>query len=164
MAPSRQEREASVHPEPRGVPERNKAPSVRDRLGDNTDARAILDARWRHKEDGAARSYHPRRGRCNDSEEDRSPSPEPLGTRVFSEAIRRARFLAQFRQSANIVKYSRERNLDVWLADYRLACQLGSVDDDLLIIRNLPLFLADLVRAWLEHLPPWRIRDWADLV
>jgi hypothetical protein len=31
----------------------------------------------------------------------------------------------------------------MWLADYRLACQLGSVDDDLHIIRILPLFLAD---------------------
>jgi hypothetical protein len=52
----------------------------------------------------------------------------------------------------------------MWLADYRLACQLGGVDDDLLIIRKLPPFLADSVRAWLEHLPPRRIRDWADLV
>jgi hypothetical protein len=55
-------------------------------------------------------------------------------------------------------------NPDVWLADYRLACQLGSADDDLLIIRNLPLFLANSTRAWLEHLPPRWIRDWADLV
>jgi hypothetical protein len=52
----------------------------------------------------------------------------------------------------------------VWLADYCLACQLGSANDDLLIIRNLSLFLADTARAWLEHLPPWQIRDWADLV
>jgi hypothetical protein len=55
-------------------------------------------------------------------------------------------------------------NLDVWLADYRLACQLGGTDDDLLIIRNLPLFLVDSARAWLEHLSPRRIRDWTDLV
>jgi hypothetical protein len=52
----------------------------------------------------------------------------------------------------------------MWLAEYRLAYQLGDMDDDLLIIRNLPLFLANSVRAWLEHLPPRRIRDWADLV
>jgi hypothetical protein len=38
------------------------------------------------------------------------------------------------------------------------------VDDDLLIIRNLPLFLADSTRAWLEHLPPCQISNWADLV
>jgi hypothetical protein len=64
----------------------------------------------------------------------------PLGPHVFSEAIRRARFLAQFHQPANIVKYSRETNLGMWLANYRLACQLGDADDDLLIICNLPLF------------------------
>jgi hypothetical protein len=42
----------------------------------------------------------------------------------------------------------------LWLADYRLACQLGGTDDYNLIIRNLPLFLSDAARAWLEHLPP----------
>jgi hypothetical protein len=62
------------------------------------------------------------------------------------------------------VKYLGETNPDVWLVDYCLACQLGDVDDDLLIIRNLPLFLADPAWAWLEHLPPQQIHDWADLV
>jgi hypothetical protein len=51
-----------------------------------------------------------------------------------------------------------------WLADYRLACQLGGTDDDNLIIRNLPLFLSDAAQAWLEHLPPAQISDWDDLV
>jgi hypothetical protein len=49
-------------------------------------------------------------------------------------------------------------------ADYWLACQLGGTDDDNLIIRNLPLFLSDATRAWLEHLPPAQISDWDDLV
>jgi hypothetical protein len=53
---------------------------------------------------------------------------------------------------------------ELWLADYRLACQLGGTDDDNLIIRNLPLFLSDAARAWLEHLPPAQIFDWDDLV
>jgi hypothetical protein len=35
----------------------------------------------------------------------------------------------------------------MWLADYRLTCQLGGADDDLLIIRNLPLFLADSTKS-----------------
>jgi hypothetical protein len=48
--------------------------------------------------------------------------------------------------------------------DYRLACQLGGTDDDNLIIRNLPLFLSDATRAWLEHLPPAQISNWDDLV
>jgi hypothetical protein len=38
------------------------------------------------------------------------------------------------------------------------------MDDDMIIIHNLPLFLADPARAWLEHVPPWWICDWADLV
>jgi hypothetical protein len=53
---------------------------------------------------------------------------------------------------------------ELWLADYRLACQLGGTDDDNLIIRNLPLFLSDTARAWLEHLPPGHISNWDDLV
>jgi hypothetical protein len=53
---------------------------------------------------------------------------------------------------------------ELWLADYRLACQLGGTDDDNLIIRNLPLFLFNAARAWLEHLPPAQISNWDDLV
>jgi hypothetical protein len=43
-------------------------------------------------------------------------------------------------------------------------CQLGGTDDDNLIFRNLPLFLSDAARTWLEHLPPAQIFDWDDLV
>jgi hypothetical protein len=57
-----------------------------------------------------------------------------------------------------------ETRPELWLADYRLACQLCGTDDDNLIIRNLPLFLSDAVRAWLEHLPPAQISNWDDLV
>jgi hypothetical protein len=38
------------------------------------------------------------------------------------------------------------------------------MDDDNLIIRNLPMFLSDTSRAWLEHLPPGQISNWDDLV
>jgi hypothetical protein len=41
---------------------------------------------------------------------------------------------------------------------------LGGADDDNLIIRNLPLFLSDAARAWLEHLPHAQISDWDNLV
>jgi hypothetical protein len=110
------------------------------------------------------RGYHPRRGgRCN-SEEDRSPSPEPPGPRVFSRAIRRAPFPARFRAPTTITKYSGETRPELWLTDNRLACQLGGADDDNLIIHNLPLFLSDAARAWLEHLPLAYISDWDDLV
>jgi hypothetical protein len=59
---------------------------------------------------------------------------------------------------------SGETRPELWLADYRLACQLGGTNDDNLIIRNLPLFLSDAARAWLEHLPPAQISDWDNLV
>jgi hypothetical protein len=38
------------------------------------------------------------------------------------------------------------------------------MDDDNLIIRNLPLFLSDVARALLEHLPPAQISNWDNLV
>ena len=61
------------------------------------------------------------------------------------------------------MKYSGETNLGLWLEDYRLACQAGGADNDDFIIRNLPLFLVDSARTWLEHLPPNIIQSWADL-
>ena len=36
--------------------------------------------------------------------------------------------------------------------------------DDAVIIRNLPLHLADSTRTWLEHLPTSQIHDWDDQV
>jgi hypothetical protein len=90
--------------------------------------------------------------------------PEPLGPRVFYEAIHRAKFQAWFRQPTNLTKYLGETNPELWLADYRLACQLGEVEDDLLITRKLPLHLANSARAWLEHHPERLIHGWADLV
>jgi hypothetical protein len=155
-ASSRHMREASVHPERT----RDEAPTARDRLGNehhHRDHRACLKEKVR-------RGYHPRRGGRCDSEEDRSPSPEPPGPRVFSWAIRRAPFHARFRAPTTITKYLGETRPKLWLADYRLACQLGGADDDNLIIRNLPLFLSDAPRAWLEHLPPAQISNWDDLV
>ena len=128
------------------------------------DARATLKARRRDRDEAESRRYRPRRGGRYDPDHDRSTSPEPPGPRVFSEAIRRAKFPARFRQPANLTKYSGETNPELWLADYRLACQLGGADDDLLIIRNLPLHLVDSARAWLEHLPERMIHGWADLV
>jgi hypothetical protein len=120
--------------------------------------------RWAHLDKKVRRGYHPRRGGCYDSGEDRSPSPEPPGPQAFSRAIRRAPFPTRFRTPTTITKYSGETRSELWLADYRLAYQLGGTDDDNLIIRNLPLFLSDAARAWLEHLPPAQISNWDDLV
>jgi hypothetical protein len=143
---SRLMREASV----RTGRTRDGTPVAPDRLGNEhhrRDRRARLDER-------VHRGYHPRRGGRYDTEEDRSPSPEPPGLQAFSRAIRRAPFPARIRAPTTITKYSGETRPELWLADYRLACQLRGTDDDNLIICNLPLFLSDAARAWLEHLPP----------
>jgi hypothetical protein len=68
-------------------------------------------------------------------------------------------FPTRFRAPTTITKYSGETRPELWLVDYRLACQLGGMDDDNLIIRNLPLFLSDAARAWLELLPPAQISN-----
>jgi hypothetical protein len=149
-------REASVHT----GRTRDATPVAPSRLGNEhrrRDRRARLDEKVR-------RGYHTRRGGRYDSEEDRSPSPEPPGPQAFSRAIRRSPFPTRFWAPTTITKYSGETRLELWLADYRLACQLGGTDDDNLIIRNLPLFLSDATRAWLEHLPPTQISNWDDLV
>jgi hypothetical protein len=155
-ATSRFMREASVHTERT----RDAKPAAPGRLGNEhhrRDRRAHLDEKVR-------RGYHPRRGGRYASEEDRSPSPEPPGPQAFSRAIRWAPFPTRFRAPTTITKYSGETRSKLWLADYRLACQLEGMDDDNLIIRNLPLFLSDAARAWLEHLPPAQISNWDDLV
>jgi hypothetical protein len=123
-------REASVHTERTC----NTAPAAPGRLGNehhHRDRRAHLDERVR-------RGYHPRRGGRYDSGEDRRPSPEPLGPQAFSRAIRWAPFPTRFRPPATITKYSGETRPELWLADYRLACQLGGTDDDNLIIATSP--------------------------
>ena len=131
-------------PNPQGG---DRARSVHERMRANADARATLEARRPDRDEAESRRYRSRRGGRYDPDHDRSTSPEPPGPRVFSEAIRRAKFPARFRQPANLTKYSGETNPELWVADYRLACQLGGADDDLLIIRNLPLDLADTARA-----------------
>jgi hypothetical protein len=128
-------------------------------------ARNVINARRAgNAEARAAAGYHPRRGGRYDSQEDRSPTPEPPGTRVFSREIRTANFPQRFRQPTTIVKYNGETDPRVWLNDYRLACQLGGATSDEVIIRNLPLHLADSARTWLKHLPASQIHNWDDLV
>jgi hypothetical protein len=155
-ATSRFMREASVHTR-RTWDATPAAPGRLDNEDHLRDRRAHLDEKVR-------RGYHPRRGGRYDSGEDRSPSPEPPGPQAFSRAIRRASFPTRFRTPTTITKYSGETRPELWLADYRLACQLGGTNDDNLIIRNLPLFLSDVARAWLEHLPPTQISNWDNLV
>jgi hypothetical protein len=87
------------------------------------DARNVINARRTSKAEArAAAGYHPRRGGRYDSDEDRLPTPEPPGTRVFSREIRTVAFPQRFRQPTTIVKYNGETDPRVWLNDYRLAC------------------------------------------
>jgi hypothetical protein len=129
------------------------------------DARNVINARRTgNAETRATAGYHPRRGGRYDSREDRSPTPEPPGTRVFRREIRAASFPQRFRQPMSIDKYNEETDPRVWLNDYRLACQLGGATTDEVIIRNLPLHLANSARTWIEHLPASQIHNWDDLV
>jgi hypothetical protein len=83
---------------------------------------------------------------------------------VFSREIRTASFPHRFREPTSIDKYNGETDPRVWLNDYRLACQLGGATTDEVIIRNLPLHLADSAQMWLEHLSASQIYNWDDLV
>jgi hypothetical protein len=163
--------EPSVHAgEAAGRPANSRRAAAKERLLDTRraldgDARNVINARCMSRADArAAVGYHPRRGGRYDSDEDRSPVPEPPGTRVFSREIRAAAFPQRFRQPSTIVKYNGEMDPRVWLNDYRLACLLGGATSDEVIIRNLPLHLGDAARTWLEHLPASQIHNWEDLV
>jgi hypothetical protein len=153
--------EASVHAGgTAGQPANQRRTPVKARILDTRgqaqdgDARNVINARRTgNTETRAAAGYHPRRVGRYDSREDRSPAPEPPGTRVFSREIRTVSFPQCFRQPTSIDKYTGETDPRVWLNDYRLACQLGGATTNKVIIRNLPLHLADSAWTWLEHLP-----------
>jgi hypothetical protein len=66
--------------------------------------------------------------------------------------VRDARFPEHFRVLGNVVKYDGKTNPSVWLEDYRLACRVGGVNNDLFIIQFLPIYLADSDRARLDNL------------
>lgn len=69
--------DASVHQAPRGAMVVGLSP-IQERVGSIRDARVILDARRREREDrqlGADHGYRPRHGGRYDADKDRSPSP-----------------------------------------------------------------------------------------
>jgi hypothetical protein len=143
---------AAMQPANQGrTPVKERILNMRGQAQDG-DARNIINARRTgNTEMRAAAGYHPRRGGCYDSREDRSPTPEPPGTHVFSREIRTASFPQRFRRPTSIDKYTRETDPRVWLNDYRLACQLGGATTDKVIIRNMPLHLADSARTFVGN-------------
>jgi hypothetical protein len=88
-------RNVSIHQAPR----EGKGPvsgPVQGRLDADRDACHTINAQRRGYEDEqvvASRGYHPHRSGHHDSSEDRSPSPDPPGSRVFCSRIRSAPFL-----------------------------------------------------------------------
>ena len=155
VEPARKDREVSVHqvPPPRG----KRTVPVQDRLVDNRgqhDARHdINEHHYRRCGDAEERGYSTHHGGLYDSNEDQM-APEPPGRRVFSREIRSTPLPSSFRPPTSIAKYNGETKPELWLADFRLACQVGGArGDDRAIIRQLPLFLSDTTRRWLEELP-----------
>jgi hypothetical protein len=98
--------EASVHTG--GVAERPANPGrtpVRERIlytrgqAQDGDARNVINTRRTgNTETRAAAGYYPRWGGRYDSREDRSPTPAPSGTLVFSREIRTTSFPQRFHQ------------------------------------------------------------------
>jgi hypothetical protein len=80
-----------------------------------------------------------------------------------AEGMRNATFPSRFRAPTNVPRHDEDTNPSMWLEDYRLACHAGGATYNLFIIKNLPLYLGDSTRTWLEHLPCGRINDWTDL-
>jgi hypothetical protein len=134
-ATSRFMREASVHTG-RTRDTASAAPGRLDNEHHRRDRRARLD-------DKVRRGCHPRRGGRYDSEEDRSPVARTTRSASFQLDHTTSAVPDPVPNPTTITKYSGETRPELWLTDYRLACQLGGMDDDNLIIRNLPLFLSD---------------------
>jgi hypothetical protein len=96
--------------------------------------------------------HNPRRSGCNDQERHRF-SLEGLGPKAFGSNVHDACFPKCFRALNNLVKYDDKTNPNIWLDDYHLACRAGGADDHLFIIQFLPIYLANMARAWQDQLP-----------
>jgi hypothetical protein len=100
-----------------------------------------------------------RRRHDSDDDRDRSWSSNQRGPRAFGQSIRDAKFSSRFRAPTNVPRYDGDTNFSVWLEDYRLAYHAEGATDDLFVIKNLPLYLSDSARTWLEHFPWDKIHD-----
>jgi hypothetical protein len=147
------------------------ASAVKSCLEPNRDVQNTIEARrWAESIDNhrdARSRHHDNRGRGwhhdSNDDRDRSWSASQRGPRAFGQSIRDARFPSHFRAPTNVPRYDGDTNPRVWLEDYRLTCHAGGATGDLFIIKNLPLYLSDSARTWLEHLPRDKIHDWTNL-
>jgi hypothetical protein len=69
------------------------------------------------------------------------------GPKAFGSNMCDVCFPKRFRAPNNVIKYDDKTNLSVWLEDYHLECKAGMVDDDLFIIKFIPIYLADTARV-----------------
>jgi hypothetical protein len=83
--------------------------------------------------------------------------------KAFGSNMHNACFPKNFWAPNNIVKYDGKTNTSILLEDYHLECRVGRADNNLVIIHFLPIYLADMSRAWLDHLPRNSINSWEDL-
>jgi hypothetical protein len=141
--------------------------AVKSRLGPNRDAQNTIEARRRVERVNNHRNncscHHDDRGHGRrhdiDDDHDRGWSPNQRGPQAFAQSICDARFPSRFRALTNVPTYDEDTNPSIWLEDYRLTCHVGGEMDDLFVIKNLPLYLGDSVRTWLEHLPRDKIHN-----
>jgi hypothetical protein len=82
---------------PGRTPAKERLLDMRGHAQDGDACNVINARRTGNAETRATAGYHPRRGGRYDSREDRSPTPEPPGTRVFSREIRTVSFPQHFR-------------------------------------------------------------------
>ena len=126
VEPARNEREVSVHQRP--PHQGRKTAPIQEHLVDNQrrhDARHDINEYHRRRHgDAEVRGYSAHRGGRYNSDEDRM-APEPPGPRVFSRAIHSMSLPNPFRPPTSIAKYNGETKPELWLADFRLACQFG---------------------------------------
>ena len=90
-------------------------------------------------------------------------SPDEGGPRAFGRRVRSARFPSRFKAPTSVPKYNGESDPSIWLENYRLGCQAGGANDELFMVRLLPLYLDDSARAWIQHLPASSINNWREL-
>ena len=126
--PAHNEKEVSIHQQP---PPRGKKTTLIlpiDNQRQHNARRDIEENRHCRYGDAEERGYSAHRGGRYDSDEERMAS-EPPGPRVFSRAIRSTPLPSPFRPPTSIAKYNGETKPELWLADFRLAYQLGGARD-----------------------------------
>ena len=100
-----------------------------DNRGQHDARHDINEHRRRRHGDAEECGYSAHRDGRYDSDEDQM-ALEPPGPRVFSRVIHSMPLPSPFRPPTSIAKYNGKTKPKLWLADFRLACQLGGARGD----------------------------------